>query len=98
MKNVINFDPETGSYLTRDHTITTRDRVWAVFVRGSELNGPVFSSPDLNEALVNTLSVEDEEYTWESADVCPGCGCEPGDGITESCNDEDGCAYSKAVR
>ncbi len=31
-------------------------------------------------------------------DACPGCGCEPGDGITESCDAEDGCGFHKAER
>jgi len=30
------------------------------------------------------------------ADACPGCGCEPGDGVTASCNDPAGCGYFKA--
>lgn len=31
-------------------------------------------------------------------DACPGCGCEPGDGITETCNNPDGCGFSKSER
>lgn len=29
---------------------------------------------------------------------CPGCGCKPGDGITESCNHPDGCGFHKEYR
>lgn len=25
------------------------------------------------------------------AEVCPGCGCEPGDGVTKGCDHPDGC-------
>jgi type IV secretory pathway VirB10-like protein len=26
-------------------------------------------------------------------EACPGCGCLPGDGLTEGCEDEGGCGY-----
>ena len=26
-------------------------------------------------------------------ETCPGCGCLPGDGLTEGCSDPDGCGY-----
>jgi len=32
-----------------------------------------------------------------SEDCCPGCGCEAGDGVTEGCDDEDGCGYYKQL-
>lgn len=28
---------------------------------------------------------------------CPGCGCESGDGITETCEHPDGCGFWKAL-
>ena len=40
---------------------------------------------ELGQAAVNALA-------------CPGCGCTPGDGITESCNDPMGCGYAKSVK
>ena|SRR5690349_7341640 len=58
-----------------------------------------------DEKLGDTL-VEDEcgacgrpqtECTC-SDENCPGCGCAPGDGITESCNHPDGCGYFKSLR
>lgn len=30
--------------------------------------------------------------------ACPGCGCLPGEGITESCNHEEGCGFHKIQR
>jgi hypothetical protein len=30
-------------------------------------------------------------------DACPGCGCRPGDGLTEGCSHEFGCGYWRAV-
>lgn len=39
---------------------------------------------------------EDEESEPEDPEACPRCGCCPGDGITESCNDPTGCGYWKA--
>lgn len=26
-------------------------------------------------------------------DACPGCGCEPGDGLTDGCEHPEGCGY-----
>lgn len=34
----------------------------------------------------------------DDPEACPGCGCKPGDGITESCNDPGGCGESKLRR
>jgi hypothetical protein len=28
-------------------------------------------------------------------EACPGCGCEPGDGVTEDCDDPAGCGFWK---
>ena len=28
-----------------------------------------------------------------NVELCPGCGCAPGDGLTENCTDENGCGY-----
>ena len=48
----------------------------------------------LIEAERNELAAELSEMKY----ACPGCGCKPGDGITETCNHPVGCGYSKAVR
>ena len=29
------------------------------------------------------------------AEACPGCGCQPGDGVTASCNHPDGCGEAR---
>lgn len=29
--------------------------------------------------------------------ACPGCGCVPGDGLTEDCNDDTGCGWARSV-
>lgn len=39
-------------------------------------------------------SPEDEDYDFEN---CPGCGCAPGDGYTDDCDDEMGCGFYKQV-
>jgi len=36
------------------------------------------------------LDYEVTNAYW-SDDSCPGCGCKPGDGYTEGCEEEDGC-------
>jgi hypothetical protein len=33
-----------------------------------------------------------------SDEACPTCGCEPGDGLTDGCDDPDGCGYYRAMR
>lgn len=30
-------------------------------------------------------------------EACPGCGCMPGDGVTETCNDPNGCGFWKQM-
>ena len=50
----------------------------------------------------NTFAFEDSQGVseWdfriksEDVEACPGCGCKPGDGATEGCDDPDGCGYS----
>jgi hypothetical protein len=44
---------------------------------------------------VYDLDEEEEELDEEA---CPGCGCVPGDGITEECNDPLGCGEAKKQR
>jgi hypothetical protein len=43
------------------------------------------------------LEEEDEEEELDE-EACPGCGCMPGDGITEECNDPVGCGEAKKQR
>lgn len=33
----------------------------------------------------------------DSPEGCPGCGCDPGDGLTAGCDAEDGCGYWRHV-
>jgi len=30
-----------------------------------------------------------------SPEACPGCGCLPGDGLTDGCEDPMGCGYNR---
>lgn len=32
----------------------------------------------------------------QDIDACPGCGCRPGDGLTDGCEDPDGCGYFRS--
>ena len=48
-------------------------------------------------ALAATAEPEEEPESFDP-EACPGCGCKPGDGITESCNDSEGCGWSKYQR
>jgi hypothetical protein len=38
-------------------------------------------------------TIEDVE---EDQFACNGCGCKPGDGTTEGCNDPEGCGFEQA--
>jgi len=60
---------------------------------------------DVSEALAELDSLDhldldgDERFEWsgKDEDACPGCGCKPGDGITDTCDHPDGCGYFKAL-
>jgi len=42
--------------------------------------------------------VVDDYLAWAADnEVCPGCGCRPGDGLTASCNDPAGCGFWRAA-
>lgn len=48
---------------------------------------------------------EDDNITGEQVDffgdfqeVCPGCKCKPGEGLTENCDDELGCGYWRKLQ
>ena len=48
---------------------------------------------------IEAYDLEKEEEEEELDDeACPGCGCVPGDGITEECNDPLGCGEAKKQR
>lgn len=36
------------------------------------------------------------QHVGIDVEACPGCGCMPGDGITEDCSHPDGCGYWRA--
>lgn len=41
---------------------------------------------------------EDSDEENEHDDFpCPGCGCKPGDGMTEGCEAEEGCGYFRSL-
>lgn len=37
----------------------------------------------------------ERDVEQDNIEACPGCGCLPGDGITETCDHPDGCGYFK---
>ncbi len=37
------------------------------------------------------MELEDLVDVDENIEACPGCGCMPGDGLTEGCEAESGC-------
>jgi hypothetical protein len=52
------------------------------------------------QQAMQDLGLDGSEYPFipylGGDDSCPSCGCHPGDGITESCNDAAGCGYFKS--
>lgn len=38
----------------------------------------------------------ESDFSLDDPEACPGCGCKPGDGITEGCEAEDGCGYFRS--
>jgi len=59
----------------------------------------------LGEGLVHLLDdIQDQaanqtgpHVVYGDIDACNTCGCLPGDGITDNCNDPDGCGWSKKM-
>jgi hypothetical protein len=47
------------------------------------------------QSTIDELTVENDEYELEEA--CPGCGCEPGDGLTDDCEHPDGCGFGRRM-
>ena len=39
------------------------------------------------------MACDEELEADERPEDCPGCGCAPGEGITEGCTHPDGCGY-----
>ena len=48
----------------------------------------------LDTANIETDDLDDVE---ENPEACPGCGCLPGDGVSEDCDDEEGCGFFKGL-
>ena len=48
---------------------------------------------------LDTANIEtDDGYEDElDPEACPGCGCLPGDGVSEDCDDEAGCGFFKSL-
>lgn len=69
---------------------------WADFTHGDDEDANLAGTPVTKEWFMG-WSPDFEDSDVDDF-VCPGCGCLPGDGITESCDHPDGCGYSKSVR
>ena len=37
------------------------------------------------------------ESEVKNPEACPGCGCLPGEGLTDGCEDRDGCGYHRSI-
>lgn len=52
-------------------------------------------NPGAIEAVQQFIAENAEAYGLDDNEACPGCGCLPGDGISDDCEDEDGCGHWK---
>lgn len=52
-------------------------------------------NPGAIEGVMNFIVDNSDAYGLDDNDTCPSCGCKPGDGVTEDCDDEEGCGFHK---
>lgn len=57
-------------------------------------NGTTVVVTDDGDVLESSEEIEDEIAQGER---CPGCGCEPGDGLTEGCAHPEGCGFFREL-
>ncbi len=48
-------------------------------------------------ALIEIDAAAREEGDFPSEVACPGCGCEPGEGLTEGCAHPLGCGFALEI-
>jgi hypothetical protein len=73
---------------------------------GGEFSGPAHARSQAAQlASIATLHgltadrLDDLIMAWcNTPDACPGCGCQPGDGLTGGCTHPDGCGYWRRVQ
>ena len=46
----------------------------------------------------DTITEERVDFFGDFQEVCPGCGCESGEGLTETCDEESGCGYWRKLQ
>jgi len=66
-----------------------------VQIHGTHPGQPLPSTPPEDGTLTLDLPDDIDFDTVQALDACPGCGCVPGDGVTEGCDHPDGCGYYK---
>ena len=44
------------------------------------------------------MDAEEPEEEPLDPEACPGCGCLPGDGVTEGCDHPGGCGYNRQAQ
>lgn len=67
---------------------------WADFIHGDDEDANIAGTPVTKEWFMGWSP----DFEEDSDLTCPGCGCTPGEGITETCDHPEGCGYSKSVR
>lgn len=92
-------DPEDLQYI-RDvaNTMFEDDCCDSIAVQLSEAMDRLCSSDPRDESEKQFDAADAASQKEEGLLQCPGCGCEPGDGITESCNHPGGCGFHKEYR
>lgn len=62
-----------------------------------EVRGPGEIEDDSTRATVYGLVDDLDAAVNEDPEACPGCGCRPGEGTTDGCDDPAGCGFYRAL-
>jgi hypothetical protein len=75
-------------------------RLMAVYLderRVGEVHDPATDANEDRRAAAYELGEDLRNLEADDPEACPGCGCKPGDGATEGCDDPVGCGYFRAL-
>lgn len=61
-------------------------------IRANDLRSERDDYFDMAELMINDMGGDCMSRAL-MVEACPGCGCMPGDGVTEGCDDPIGCGY-----
>jgi len=77
-----------GMYARRAREVGARDRevdVFALEALFATVTNVNFDAERIRGMILRAHELRE--------DACPGCGCQPGDGVTEGCEHPEGCGF-----